>query len=223
MGTITSLGGVWIRKVQRNFQDHGLYEVIRKSVAYLFRPLFEKRIYRLYKIDFLKIPPVAPPEIEGVTFKFLIPTDEAPIREIERLSEWLNGTVKARLESGAICLVAFDGDQFAGFNLISFGRVYMPLVKLYHTFRAGEAWSEQIAVSKDCRKKGLGANLRYRIFQELRKRGYRRFVGGALLNNIPSLKLARRVGFSEFVDIHYTGVLGWARRRYLRVANESIV
>ena len=41
--------------------------------------------------------------------------------------------------------------------------------------------------------------------------------GGALAENIASLKLARRVGFQEFVDIRYIRILGWTGRQYERV------
>jgi GNAT superfamily N-acetyltransferase len=116
-----------------------------------------------------------------------------------------------------LCIAAFDEGELAGYNLVSLGTVYMPLVKLGRRFRHDEAWSEQIAVVKDFRKKGLGANLRYRIFRELRERGVRMFYGGALAGNLASLKLARRVGFKEFVDIRYTRILGWTGRRYERL------
>ncbi|MGA2989424.1 MAG: GNAT family N-acetyltransferase [Candidatus Korobacteraceae bacterium] len=207
---------VWLRKVERNWQDHGLGAVIRKSLAYLVKPLYEHRVYRLYKIDLLS-PAAAPYDIEGVSFRFLTPDDAAAIDQVEGHSEWLRGTVASRLRSGALCIAAFENGELAGFNLVSSGNVYMPLVRLGKRFRHDEAWSEQIAVVKDLRKKGLGANLRYRIFRELRERGFRMLYGGALAENIASLKLARRVGFQEFVDIRYIRILGWTGRQYERV------
>jgi GNAT superfamily N-acetyltransferase len=212
---------LWIRKFERNLQDHSLKVALSKSLAYLFRFGYEHRVYRLYKIDLLRGDAKLPTDIVGVTFRFLTPADEAAIRQIEENSEWLRGMVRERLMAGAVCVAAFEGKQLAGFNLVSFGKVLMPLVHLSRRFRHDEAWSEQIATVKTFRGKGLASQLRYRIFEELRRRGIRKFYGGALRDNLPSLTLARRVGFREFVEIRYTRLFTRRKWRYVRVSHES--
>ncbi len=221
MGTLQSDMQLWIRKFERNLQDHSLKVALRKGFAYVFRFAYEDNVYRLYKIDLLRCDTELPTDIEDVTFRFLTPADEAGIRQIEDNSEWLRGTVKQRLLAGAVCVAAFEGEQLAGFNLVSFGEVVMPLVGLSRRFRHDEAWSEQIATVKAFRRKGLASQLRYRIFEELRRRGIRKFYGGALRDNLPSLVLARRVGFREFVEIRYTRLFTRRKWRYLRVSHES--
>lgn len=217
MGFVSLKPEVWLRKVQRNWQDHGLGAVIRKGLAYLLRPLYEHRVYRLYKIVLLSST-AAPSDIAGVSFRVLSPEDATAIAQVEKNSEWLRGTVQSRLRSGALCIAAFENSKLAGFNLVSFGDVYMPLIKLRKRLRRNQAWSEQIAVMPEFRKKGLAANLRYRIFRELRGRGFQKFYGGALVDNLPSLNLAQRVGFEQFVDVRYIRILGWAGRRYRRLS-----
>ena len=122
-----------------------------------------------------------------------------------------------RIEDGAICLAAFKQEKLAGFNLISFGDVYIPLVELNKAFRKEYAWSEHIAVHKNFRKKGLAIQLRCRILSELKQRGFKRLYGGTLSSNLPALKLARSVGFKELVDIDYMRVLCIKRWRYKRI------
>lgn len=222
MGNLQSSAQLWLRKFERNLQDHSLKVALRKSLLYVFRFAYEHTVYRLYRIDLVKSAAEQPTEIEGVTFKFLKPSDEASIRQVEQNSEWLSGTVKDRLAAGAICIVALDGEQLAGFNLVSFGEVYMPLIHLHRRFRSDEAWSEQIATVKTSRRKGLAAQLRYRIFKELRHRGIRTFYGAALHDNLPSLKLAQRVGFRQFVEIRYTRLFTRRRWRYVRLYNENV-
>jgi GNAT superfamily N-acetyltransferase len=217
MGTF-ALRDVWMRKIWRNFEDQGLSAVMRKIIAFVLSPVYEERTYRLYNINLRAYSPQHPSEFEEIEFRLLSPSDTEAIREIEHMSEWLHGTLFERIGNGAICLAAIENGRVAGFNLISFGDVFMPLIHSNRRFRRDEAWSEQIAVSKDSRKRGLGAALRYRIFEELRKRGYRKLYGGALVDNTPSLKLARRVGFREFVDIQYTRVLGQSKWIYTRVS-----
>lgn len=207
---------VWIRKVRRNFEDQGIGTVVQRAIAFTLSPVYEQRTYRLYRID-LSAYSQCSCAMKEVEFRLLSPADTEAIRQIEHLSEWLHGTLTSRIERGAVCLAAIENARVSGFNLISFGNVTMPLIHLNRRFRRDEAWSEQISVSKNFRKKGLGAELRYRIFEELRKRGYRKLYGGALIDNAPSLKLARRVGFQEFVDVHYTRVLGRSKWIYTRV------
>ena len=204
------------RKVRRNLRDYGVWQTAKKAFAAVGSLVFERRTYRLYRID-LEHAPNAIREVDGIHFRLVDARDQAAIEQIEDFSEWLEGSLQQRISRGDLCLCAFDGDRLAGFNLISFGEIYMPLVHLRKEFPSDCAWSEQIAVVSDYRKGGLGGQLRYRIFQELRARGYRKLYGGALSDNVASLALARRVGFQEFVDITYTRALRAERWVYKRV------
>ena len=93
----------------------------------------------------------------------------------------------------------------------------MLLVSLTKKLRPGLAWSEHIAVRKEFRKTGLGAQLRLRIFHELKKIGIRTLYGGTLQSNVASLALARSVGFTEIADIHYRKFFSFQKWRYERV------
>jgi GNAT superfamily N-acetyltransferase len=207
------------RKFERNWEDYGPGAALVKTLAYPFKAVFQRVDYRLYRIDLTK-PTEVPSGPFGVEFRFINASDEAAIVQIEHNSEWLRGTLRQRLAEGALCLAAFEGESLLGFNLVSFGQVYMPLVDLHRRFRPDEAWSEQIATMKASRKKGLASQLRFRIFDALRARGIRKFYGGARTENLPSLGLARRVGFQEFVEIRFTCFLRMKRWSYVRVRHE---
>jgi L-amino acid N-acyltransferase YncA len=84
-----------------------------------------------------------------------------------------------------------------------------------------EAWSEQITVSRDYRKNDLGSELRYRLFNELKRRGFRRICGGTLSNNVPNLALSRRVGFRGLVDVHYTKVFRDKKWDYKELTDDA--
>ena len=118
-----------------------------------------------------------------------------------------------------ICLVDLDNNKVAGFNLITFGKIYIPLINLTKTFNSYQAWSEHIAVRKDYRKKGLATQLRYRIFAELKQMNIKRLYGGTLISNIPALKLARKLGFKEFVEVDYLKLFGFSRCIYRKFRN----
>ncbi|HLG59286.1 MAG TPA: GNAT family N-acetyltransferase [Vicinamibacterales bacterium] len=208
---------VLTRKFERNWEDYGLRAAVSKTLLYGLRIVYEQADYRLYRIDLARKATEAPSGPYGVEFRFVGVNDNEVINEIEHNSEWLRDTVRERLAAGAVCLAAFEDGALAGFNLVSFGAVFMPLVHVSRTFRDDEAWSEQIATVKTYRKKGLASQLRLRMFEELRRRGIRTFYGGARTDNGPSLGLARRVGFEEFVEIRYRRFLHYERRRYARM------
>ena len=204
-------------KIHRNYQDYGWRITLEKTLAYLFRSLYFTQVYRLYRIN---LDTASLPEIQSrhdFTFKILTPQNVDMIAQIEEIAEWLRGRLLEAIAAGQLCLVALDGDQVAGFNLINFEHATLVLVNLKKKLRQGSAWSEHIAVKKEFRKSGLGSELRFRIFHELKKRGFRRLYGGTLQSNIASLSLARSVGFKEISDVHYRKLLSFEKWRYKRV------
>ena len=207
-----------LRKIRRNLQDYGWRVTIQKSLIYLLKPFYVERNYRIYEIDLRSEPSPARSNGKNLNFeiKILSPDDAFRIRQIEKAQEWLNYKLAHKLRRGGLCLAAYQNDKLAGFNLIAFGEVFMPLINRKRTFRKAEAWSEQIVIMKEFRNQGLGSELRYRIFDLLRTRGIRKLYGGTLVGNSASLMLARRVGFRAIADVRYRKVLSretWESRR----------
>jgi len=206
---------VLYKKFKRNCTDHSLSYAVRKSVLYLIKALYEQQTYRIYRIDLRAYTANSEARSE-FAYKLIGVDDVGLIKQIKSMEEWLSEELSLKLHAGAICLVALDDEVVAGFNLVSFGKVYMPLVKVYRDFGKTSAWSEQITVNNNYRGKGLGAELRYGVFEELKKLGIQKFYGGTLSDNEPNLKLTRKVGFKEIADIHYSKRLGsssWSCRR----------
>ena len=208
--------GALFQKVRRNLQDYGLSITLRKTVAYLLRAAYFQQVYRIYRIDLASPKPFVDNQIQRFQFQLVAPADLVWIAQIESIAEWLQGQLAEGLSSGQICLVALDGDKVAGFNLIGLETATLPLVNLRKKLRRGVAWSEHIAVRKEFRKTGLGSQLRLRIFQELKSRGFRRLYGGTLRSNTASLSLARSVGFREIGDIHYRKIFSFEKWWYTR-------
>ncbi len=205
------------RKIRRNFQDYGLRITIDKTFAYLLRSIYFRQIYRIYRIDLETTAPRASVSNYNFSFEILTARNVDMISQIENIAEWLRGRLTEAILEGQLCLVALDGKQVAGFNLINFDRATLVLVNMEKELRKGTAWSEHIAVKKEFRKTGLGSELRFRIFEELKERGIRRLYGGTLRSNIASLSLARSVGFKEIGDVHYSKFFSFQKWRYKRV------
>jgi GNAT superfamily N-acetyltransferase len=243
--TSPELSGL-LHKIRRNWQDYGWNVTVKKTLAYLARSVYFQQIYRIYRInlipaaskwslDLIPVGCASKPRLNkhgpqradtepsadwgasSFTFKILTAEDRDAVAQIETIAEWLRGRLGEAIAGGQSCLVALDGDRVAGFNLISFDRAAIPLVNLTRKLRTDCAWSEHIAVRKEYRRAGLGAQLRFRIFRELERRGVRRLYGGTLVSNAASLSLARSVGFEEIADIHYSKFLSHEKWRYKRV------
>ena len=206
-----------IKKIRRNWNDCGIGGAFTKGVQYLLKSVYVDRIYRIYRRD-LFAGQFPEPSSEGLVFKVIGTGDSQAIRQIENMEEWLQGQLPEIMSRG-LCVAVFDGPKVVGFNLVAFRQVYVSLLNMRKRLRADQAWSEQITVDKAYRKQGLASALRYRVFSELQKRGFRSLYGGALASNIPSLKSAQKVGFRFIADVRYQKLLNRERRIYRRVRN----
>lgn len=210
------MGGLF-RKIRRNWEDYGWHATSRKAVAYLVRAIYFRQVYRIYRINLANAPEPTDWGVCQFKFKMLNAQDDSEIQQIEEIAEWLGGRLKATVAAGQPCLAAMDGDRVAGFNLIRLDHGTLVLVNLTRKLRSSSAWSEHIAVRREYRRSGLGAHMRFRIFEELKRRGIRRLYGGTLVSNTASLSLARSVGFTEIADIHYRKIFSAEKWRYERV------
>jgi len=201
-----------LRKIIRNVEDYGMLISLKKSLSYPLKPFYENRVYRIYKIE-LENTEVRKVDRKDFTFKIVNSKDSIIIKQIESMEEWLHGKLGTGLEKQKMCLVALDKEKVAGFNLISFGEVFIPLLKYNKIFASDEAWSEQITVHKNYRRKGLATDLRRRIFLELKKKGIKKLYGGSLKRNKIALRLARKVGFENLIDMHFIKFCWYKKHR----------
>lgn len=204
-----------LKNAKRNLRDYGLLLTLTKGVLYLFRPFFEYRAYRIYKIDLDRrhAPQLAPAPF---VFRLLGHQEREIIGQIEEMEEWLENKLSSKLQANSFCMVVLDREKLAGFNLVTMNEVYVPLINVKKVLQPGSAWSEQITIHNEYRNMGLATELRHRVYAELENRGVRKFYGGTLVCNTASLKLAKKAGFAFLADVTYCKVFSirqWACRR----------
>jgi GNAT superfamily N-acetyltransferase len=209
-----------LRKLWRNFKDYGVGIALRKAMCRILACIYESRVYCVYRIDLESWQPREPVP-SRLRYVFIGPEEHDLIAQIEEIEEWLDGHMIRRLRAGSLCVVALDGPRVVGFNLVSFGRVSIPLIGSEWVLGPTHAWSEQISVIPGYRVLGLASELRYRIFTELRRCGITRLYGGTLAINIASRKLARKVGFKSIFEVHYRKVMRHITRRYVKLKTEQ--
>jgi GNAT superfamily N-acetyltransferase len=222
---VNAIGGRWMtraqmisRRIRRNLEDYGLGITIRKCLVYgLVYPFYRRTSCLVYRLKLNLLPQVAIPDHGPFTFRSLEPYDEITLAAVEGQTEWLKGTLSRRLVEGDLCIVALDGKNLAGFNLVSLDTLRIPLIKLERPLRRDRAWSEQITVLPAYRHRGLAVLLRKVIAQELHKRGFKFFYGAAIVSNPASMRLAKSAGFDPVGTITYARFLGRERFRLQRI------
>ena len=192
-----------LRKIRRNFRDNSLVWTLIKMFGLIGWPIYYRRTYRLYRVDLSRMNTPASADV-SFAFRFLKPDDIEYVNQIYHLEEWLEGRMESVFKSGGICLVALDGSTVAGFNLVSFRNMNLPVVQYSRALRSNQAFSVQISVANRYRCRGLGTALRLEIFKALRLRGTRYLYGGTDIHNRANLALCRKVGFKAIADVRYT-------------------
>jgi len=205
-----------LRKFLRNYQDYGLQVSLRKSLQYLMKPFYRNITYRIYRVDLTAVPAQKSGD-STLQFRLITRDDVGLIRQIEAMTEWLEGKVADLIASEGLCLAALDNDTVAGFNLVTFREGCLLLLDYNRKLKSNEAWSQQITVHSAYRRLGLGTELRYRVFEELRKRGFKKMYGGTRIDNKANLGLTRKTGFREIADVNYFRLFQRSKLRFKRV------
>jgi GNAT superfamily N-acetyltransferase len=212
---------VLARKVRRNFQDYGWWVTAKKSVSQLFKFFFYRRVYKIRAISLVEKPSSERVDVRDCDFRTLKPNDAWAIGQIEHWAEWLQDKLRDRLAAGDLCFVALRDTKVVGFNLVTFGSVFIPLLEMERTFQPGRAWLDHIAVLRDYRRKGVATALCYKVFDELRRRGIHKFYSGSLADNTAYARSAAKAGFVDVADIQLIRILSFRTWRYKRAPKQS--
>jgi len=209
---------VLIKKFKRNLVDYGFFIAVKKMILYPFSNIYKEKVYLIYKKDLRKYESA---NKNNPAFNFKIYTKENLNDNIKNqlteIEEWLADRIDFIFDHSGICLVALDGDKVAGFNLVSADEVFIPLVEMQRKFKSDQAWSEQITVRKEYRSKGLGSILRYKMFDELKARGFKALYGGTMWDNWSNIELSKKVGFVIFLKIKFKRIFKNKKYEFERI------
>jgi len=214
---------VLLKKFKRNLNDYGFLIAVKKMITYPFEKIYRRKDYLIYKKDLREY---VSTEKTNPSFEYKFydsnNLDKEIIHQILSLEEWLTDKMESIIRHGGLCVVALDGGRVAGFNLVSFNQVNIPLIEVDRKFKVDQAWSEQITVSKDYRKHGLGSILRHKMFNELKKRGYRSLYGGTMWDNWSNIELSKKVGFEIFVKVSFKRLFKNKKYTYHRIYSNQL-
>lgn len=205
------------RKLSRNLTDYGWLVSFKKAIAYLFQPFYQKIIYYLYELDINKSAGKTG-QNSKYAFRLIRHDEKSLIDQIERMEEWLSGSLSEKLLNNCLCMVVLDGDSVIGFNYAAIGKGEIPLLKLRVITGPTQAWSEQITISSDYRRQGLASALRNHFYKELRAKGITTLYGHRQEFNIASKQAARKYTLDVMLRVEYKRILGIHRLKCLKCA-----
>jgi GNAT superfamily N-acetyltransferase len=206
------------RKLTRNFKDYGWLVSFKKAVAYLFQPFYQKVTYYLYELDINKYIRQGDRNSKYV-FRLIRHDEKDLIHQVEKMEEWLSGSLTKKLQHNCLCMVVLDGDSVIGFNYAAIGTGEIPLLKLRVITGPTEAWSEQITISSDYRRQGLASALRNHFYRELRARGITTLYGHRQEFNLASKQAARKYTLDVMLRVEYKRILGIHRLKCSKSAD----
>ncbi len=137
------------------------------------------------------------------------------------MEEWLRGELKNSLITNGICMAIIKKNKVAGFNWVTLGEGSIPLLKLRVITKQDEAWSEQITIHKDFRRKGLANQLRTKFYNELKNMGVKALYGHRQGWNIASKMSAQKYTYTELVKADYIKILNIHRFRYAKLTSDQ--
>ena len=204
------------KKFLRHVSDYGMLHSLKRTIRFLFSPVFQKPRLIIYEIDILNTPRKNI-STEGYVFKLLDPKDADFIHQTEEMAEYLKGKLEAKLSENGICMVVINQNKVIGFNLASIGEVYLPFLKARVIINKDDAWSDQITIHKDHRRKGLGSALRNRFYAELREKGFKTLYGHRETFNIASERSAKKYTSRLLVKAEYLKIITFEMLRYSKI------
>jgi len=209
------------KKLLRNLKDYGIWISLKKGATFFLRPIYQKTSFILYELDLQGTSSVRYIDDSDFVFKCLDCSDDESINQIEEMEEWLSGQLRGKLRSNGICMAVIKDGRVAGFNLASVGEGFIPLLRLRVITQSDEAWSEQISVHKDYRRRGLASELRARFYKELERRGVKALYGHRQEFNVASKRSARNYTARQLVKTEYRKVFGHNRLRYEKLLSNT--
>jgi hypothetical protein len=209
------------KKLYRNITDYGVKTSLSKSLSLLLKPIYHRKTFILYELNLKNV--VKKQNIDrGYTFQLINAKDNDYIKQIEKMEEWLKGKIRNRLKTNGICMAVIMDNKVAGFNLATLGEGIIPLLKLRVITKQDEAWSEQITIHRNHRKKGLGGELRTNFYSELTKIGIKALYGHRQVWNIASEKSAKKFTAKILVKAEYIRLFNLQRLRYFNYSSDSL-
>ena len=196
-----------------SLRDLGVKHMLRRILEEtMLRHLFLTRQFIIYEKQLVDLDNLnlRNPHLE---FSFISEDSHEILQQIEELNGISQDFVTKKLVDGGECLVATDTARLAGFNLVSYGDIYMHYLERNLMLSNSEVWSEQIFASQPYRQAGVATDLRHIMFHHLAKKGYTKLIGGYLPYNVGAGILAKNLAFVEKEKVTLVKIFGW--KKYL--------
>jgi len=101
-----------------------------------------------------------------------------------------------RLAHGRICILGFHQNNVAAYGWTT-DEVVFNIDNLQLRLGPGDAYVDDIYTLPTYRRQGIGGELHLRCLQYLKERGFKRSVLIVRMDNVPALKIDKKLGYKE--------------------------
>jgi hypothetical protein len=209
-------------KFYRNLIDFGFIVTLKRSLLWIIKFVYQRQSLIIYEINLNRNRQKSEGNENSFTYRLINENEDNIIKQIEKISEWLKGKIHGMLGKGSICMVILKDDVVLGFNIASIGECYLPLIKLKVLIKSDEAWSDQISIVKEYRRKGLASKLRNNFYVELKNHGIKSLYGHRLELNIASKMSARRYTSKILGKAEYQKLFLHEKMRFIKYKEKNI-
>ena len=124
---------------------HTTWRILEETIL---KRLFLFRNFVIYDKDLTKLNRV---RLQNPKVQYSFVSEDEPdiLGEIEEISGFPRDQIVERLRTGSDCLVAIDGDKVVGFNLVSFGNIYITGETYSTDFHMQDPYQASLAGSMD--------------------------------------------------------------------------
>jgi ribosomal protein S18 acetylase RimI-like enzyme len=187
-------------KLRAGFQDlihclrHGRIDDAGRLLSEKLRTLLYCRIEYLVLTRSLEEPLPCLKARLPVTYRIARPDDLSYLRDAVLPSEL--AYFRNRLAHGRNCVMGFYQDNAASYGWIT-DEVTFEIDNLRLRLGPGDAYLDDIYTLPAYRHQGIGGELHLRRLQYLKEHGFKQSIIIVRVDNVPSLKIAEKLGYQE--------------------------
>jgi len=146
-----------------------------------------------------------------ITYRLAGPDDLPYLKDAVLPSEF--AYFRKRLEHGRICILGFYEDKLTAYGWLT-DEVVFGVDNLKLRLAPGDAYVDDIYTFPAYRRQGIGGALHLRRLEYLKEHGYKRSVLIVRVDNVPALKIDKKLGYQEADRLSFRRILLWRDFHY---------
>lgn len=146
-----------------------------------------------------------------ITYRVAEPDDLSCLRDAVLPSQL--AYFRKRLAHGRVCILALYQDNLTAYGWVT-DKVTFEIDNLQLQLGPGDAYLDDIYTLPAYRRQGIGGGLHLERLQYLKERGFKRAVLIVRMDNVPALRIGKKLGYQEADRLSFRRILFKRDYRY---------